>query len=61
MGRPRKSVAYLTSDEIYDGWKEWKQTGVVSDDFAKKMILISRRMLDMPQFNGYPDDMKNEM
>lgn len=34
MSRPRKNI-YLTSDQIYEGWKDWKRTGVVPEYWAK--------------------------
>lgn len=59
-GRPRKNN-YLTSEEIYQGWLEWKRTGIISDNWAKQMKCIAEHMLMMPQFNAYPFDMKEEM
>lgn len=48
MGRPRKSVAYLTSDEIHAEWMKWKETGIVSDEMARQMQLVATHMLTMP-------------
>lgn len=30
MARRSKNI-YLTSDEIYEEWKKWKETGVISE------------------------------
>lgn len=38
----------MTSDEIYEEWRKWKSTGVVSDAFARQMVLIANEMLKMP-------------
>ena len=46
-GRPRKND-YLTSDEIYEGWKDWKRTGVVPEYWAKQMMTLATHMLMMP-------------
>lgn len=27
----RTTSVYLTSDEIYEEWKKWKETGVISE------------------------------
>lgn len=60
MGR-RRTQPYLTSDEIYEEWRKWKSTGVVSDAFAKQMILVGQHMMTMPAFIGYSQEVKDEM
>lgn len=60
MGR-RKTQPYLTSDEIYEEWRKWKSTGVVSDTFAKQMLMVGTHMMTMPAFNGYSQEVKEEM
>ena len=47
-GRPRKTPVYLTSEQIYDEWIEWKATGEVSEKMGEYMLLLANHMLMMP-------------
>lgn len=60
MGRPKKNT-YLTSDDIYRTWSEWKRTGVVSEEMGNQMLLLSRKVMGGHQFYNYPMSMKEEM
>ena len=47
MGRPRKNT-YLTSDEIYEEWVKWRETGKVSGRMGRQMQTLAKHMLTMP-------------
>ena len=57
----RTKNVYLTSDEIYDEWKQWKETGVISERMGKQMLTLANRVMTSHHFNGYPQYMKDEM
>lgn len=40
MAETKKNV-YLTSDEIYEEWKKWKETGVISERMGKQMLTLA--------------------
>lgn len=52
---------YLTSDDIYEEWKKWKETGVVSGKMGEQMLTLARHIMEHKQFVRYSQEMKDEM
>lgn len=57
----RKQNIYLTSDEIYDEWKKWKKTGVISETMGQQMLTLADHVMKSHSFCGYPYQMKQDM
>lgn len=41
MGKTRQREHYATSEEIYEEWKRWKETGVVSEKMGGMMLRVA--------------------
>lgn len=57
----KAKTPYLTSQQIYDQWLIWKETGTISEEMGKMMLLLAQKVMTMKYFNRYPQDMKDEM
>ena len=52
MGRKR-SEYYINPDELKSDIKEYKETGIMSNELGKKLIKIANRFASKPNFSGY--------
>ena len=57
----RTKNVYLTSEEIYDEWKQWKETCIISERMGRQMLTLANRVMTSHHFNGYPQYMKDDM
>lgn len=57
----RTTSVYLTSDEIYEEWKKWKETGVISERMGNQMMTIAQHIMTSRHFNGYPKEIREDM
>ena len=51
----------ITSAQIYEQWKNWKETGIISDQMAKMMLEVARKITGNHRFCGYDEEMKRDM
>lgn len=57
----RTKNVYLTSDEIYEEWKQWKETGVISERMGKQMMTLAQNVITSHHFSGYSKEMRDDM
>lgn len=57
-----KDNYYLTSEQIYDEWKKWKEGGGgISERMGGYMLDLAQHVMTNKRFCRYPQDMKDEM
>ena len=54
-------MIYLTAEDIYQDWVEWKRTGVVSEKMGRDMLTLAQHVMENRRFVRYREDMKSEM
>lgn len=59
--RQDKEAFYITSEEIYEQLKIWKQTGEITERFGKIMLAIATGVSHRASFRNYPQDIKDEV
>ena len=57
----RTKNIYLTSDEIYQEWKQWKETGVISERMGKQMLTLAQNVMTSHHFCGYSKEIREDM
>ena len=57
----KDNLTYLTSDDIYEEWKKYKETGVVSEKMGEQMLTLARHVMEHRKFVRYSQEMKDEM
>ena len=60
MSKTKKNI-YLTSDEIYEEWKQWKETGVISERMGKQMLKLAQNVMTSHHFCGYSKEIREDM
>lgn len=60
MARRSKNI-YLTSDEIYEEWKKWKETGVISERMGNQMMTLAQHVMTSHHFNRYSKEIREDM
>ena len=62
MGKAKKDTnVYVTSDQLYNEWLVWRQTGEVTPKLGEYMLLISQGVMKTRSFNRYSPDIRDDM
>lgn len=59
--RQDKQNFYLTSEQIYNEWLIWKETGTITEQFGKYLLEMARGVCGKPSFRNFSEDMKEEL